>query len=440
LARKHGSVESLAKKIYYGWWVLLAAFWTLFVCAGIGFSTLAVFLKFVAADMQWGRDTISNAGAISALAAGFAAPLVGHIIDKYGVRAAMIPGAVILSCGFLLLSRVSVPYQFYLLYLVVGVGMSATTILPAQTLASRWFEKKRGRAMGIITVAAGLGSVVWIPISTRLVGAMGWRGAYGVLGTIIAVASLPLIVLVIRSSPASMGLAVDGESGGSSRPDNSATEPPPAPEEKGYTMREAFGTPSMWLIFCATFFVMVPSSGFGLHVISFLTDSGLSPERAALAWSSTLGISICGRFFFGWISERFQKRHFAAAANVVRAASLFLLVLFSFEMLPAALAIAQLAVLYGLGNGCNAVINPLIVSETFGTKSFGKLMGTLGIPFTIGMALGMFVAGRLFVSAENYNIAFIVFALAFICAGTAIFFAKPLFLLDSRSAAAEGES
>ena len=428
----------MLKKIYYGWWIVLAAFWTLFICAGIGFSTLAVFLKFIDAEMHWGRGAISTAGALAALAAGFTAPLVGYIIDRYGPRTAMIPGVVVLSASFFLLRQVVSPRQLYLLYFGVGIGMAATTLLPAQTLISRWFDKKRGRAMGVIAVAAGLGSVVWIPVSTRLVEVVGWRGAYGVLGIIVACASLPFIIFLIRPSPASMGLKLDGE-GDSSVDDGSHDLGAPPSEESGFTLREALRTRSMWLISGATFFVMVPSAGFGLHIISFLTDSGLSPDKAAFVWSFTLGISIGGRFFFGWISERFQKRYFASAANIVRAFSVILLVLFSFKLLPPVLAIVQLALLYGLANGCNAVMNPLLVSETFGVKSFGKLMGMLGIPFTLGMALGQVAGGYLYEWKESYVIAFAIFALSFICAGTAISFAKPLFLLETRSAAEEGE-
>jgi len=426
-------VWGLPKKIYYGWWIVFASFWILFVCAGIGFSTLAVFLKFIEQDMSWDRYLLSVAGALSALAAGFISPPIGYVVDRYGPRATMIPGAIVLSCSFLLLGSIEAIYQLYLLFLGVGVGMAATTILPSQTLVSRWFEKKRGRAMGIISVAIGLGSAVWFPVTTYLIEEFGWRSAYRILGIIIAAVSLPLITLIIRSSPASMGLPMDGAAEPSDESEPSETKGGAA-EEMGYTLREALRTRSLWLIMCATMFVMVPASGFGLHVLAFFTDSGLSPRRASFMWSITMGVSIGGRFFFGWISERFQKRYFAAAGNTVRGLSMVLLVLFSFKMLPAPLAIVQLWILYGLGNSLNAVMNPLIISETFGVKSFGKIMGMIGIPFTLGMAVGQVAAGRLFVLMGNYDAVFMVFAVSFVCAGVCISFARPLFLFETRAA------
>ena len=99
----------------------------------------------------------------------------------------------------------------------------------------------------------------------------------------------------------------------------------------------------------------------------------------------------------------------------------------------------QLVLLYGLGQGCNAVINPLVISETFGVKAFGKLMGMLGIPFTIGMALGLAAGGHLYVLRNDYKLAFSVFALAFLLAGLAISFARPHYLFETRSTRYEGK-
>lgn len=431
----------MRERVFFGWWVILGASCTLFVCGGIGFGSLPVFLKFIDADMQWGRDSLSNAGAIAALAAGFTAPMIGYVIDRHSVRAVMLPGALLLSAAFFLLSRIESISQLYALYLATGVGMAATTILPSQTLASRWFAQKRGRAMGIVTAAGGLGGMIWMPVTNYLIETMGWRGAYAVLGACIAVVSVPFIWLTVRNSPQSMGLTVDGwpdpvPEGQASR--NAATDPDLGGTD--YSVRDAFGTLSLWLIFFAIFMVSFAASGFGLHIIAFLSDAGLSPGTATFSWSLTIGVSIGGRFLFGYLSEQYQKRYFAAAANVARAVSLVLLVLFALKMIPQSAAVIQLVIIYGLAVGCNNVLNPLLVGETFGVESFGRLMGLMGIPFTIGMALGQVTAGHLYEFWDNYNIAFSAFALAFILSGIAISFAKPHFLLNARRAAGEAQS
>ena len=171
---------------------------------------------------------------------------------------------------------------------------------------------------------------------------------------------------------------------------------------------------------------MFSSAGFGLHIIAFFSDSGFSSRGAAAIWSTSLGVSIIARFVFGFIAEHYPKRYMASIANVSRSLSLLLLVFFALKWFPQNIAIIQLVFLYGLSQGCNAVINPLLVGETFGIKAFGKVMGFLGIPFTVGMALGQSIGGWLFEWQNNYIIAFGAFALSFFLAGCFVFFAKPL--------------
>ena len=417
---------------------MLAAFCTLFVGAGIGFFTFPVFIRVIAEDMHWSRGSLSNAGAISALAAGFATPAIGYAIDRYGSRAVMMPGAILLSVSIALLSRITAVYQLYLLFLVSGIGMAATTILPCQTLISRWFDKRRGRAMGIITVANAVGGIVWMNVAELLIATRGWRNAYEILGVTIAAISLPIIWLIVRSSPGEMGLEVEGTSGATESPIPESESPQADREETGYTTREALGTTSFWLIFCAVFFVMFASSGFTLHVIASLIDSGMSRLVATRVWSINLGISVAGRFLFGYLSERYQKRYMATAANIFRSISLVVLILSALSIAPQMFAVAQLVLLYGLGQGCNAVISPLMVGETFGIKAFGKIMGLIGIPYTVGMALGQITGGHFFDALGSYNLAFGAYALAFLLAGIAVLFAKPYFLIDAESAGRQG--
>lgn len=414
---------------------MFAASVTLFVCAGIGFQALPVFLKFIDADMDWGRDKLSYAGAISGLAAGFITPAVGYFIDRHGPRVVMIPGAIILSLSFIGLGYINSVTQLYALHFFTGVGMAATTILPCQTLVSRWFEKKRGRAMGVISLAIGMGTVAWMPASERLISAIGWRNAYQTLGIIMAVISIPMIALIIRRSPQSMGLAIDGEVDPNSIGGSGSSEA----EEPGYQAREAFRMSSFWLICLATFLVIFSASGFGLHAISFFSDSGFSPRNATLVWSATFGVSVIGRFFFGYLSENYQKRYFVSTGNSLRAFTLAVLLLFALGIIPKEVAAVQLIIIYGVGNACNAAISPLVLSETFGIKAFGKIMGMIGIPYTIGMALGMAMGGRLYEMFDNYNVAFAVFALSFLMAGITMVLAKPHFLFETQSGGRQGQ-
>lgn len=419
-------------RVYYGWWVVLATFWVLFVCAGIGFHSFPVFLKYIEADAGWSRGDLSFAAALAAIAAGLATPAVGYAVDRFGARAVMAPGAILMSISFMLLGHVGSLSHLYFLFVIMGIGMTSATVIPSQTLVSRWFKRERGRAMGVVSVGGSFGGIVWLPVMSRLIEAQGWRNAYEILGVIVIVVALPLILLVIRKSPQSMGMPVDG-------PTDSSSEDTPSvvktldEGETGHTLREALGTVGFWLILLATFLGGFAGSGFGLHAISFLSDSGLSSGRASSVWSITIAVSIGSVLFFGVYSETRQKRYLAAGANVFRAFSMIFLVLLALKLVSPLVAITQLVIIYGFSLGCNIVTGPLLISETFGVKSFGKVAGLIGIPFTIGMALGMVVGGRLYDLRQNYNLAFLVFAAALILAGIAIAFVKPYFLVESKS-------
>jgi len=287
--------------------------------------------------------------------------------------------------------------------------------------------------MGVITVASALGGMVWMPASSRLIETLGWRNAYQVLGIVIASVSLPLIGFLIRGSPHRMGRTVEAADSESSAAEAPKDRAPPL-NGAGYTAAEALATKGFWLIFCASFFGPFAASGFGLHIVAFLSDSGFSSVSASAVWSALIGVSVGGMFFFGFFAENRQKRYLCSAAQFSRGLSLLFLVLFAFGMIPRVAAVVQLIILSGLAVGCINVVSPLLLSETFGVKAFGRLGGLIGIPFTVGMALGQVTGGRLFVLQKNYNLAFSTFALAFFLSGLAFALVKPHFLRESEGA------
>ncbi len=201
--------------------------------------------------------------------------------------------------------------------------------------------------------------------------------------------------------------------------------------EPGYTMAKALATRGFWLIICSSFFGPFAASGFGLHIVAFLSDSGLSPGRASSVWSAVIGTSMVGMLLSGFIAERCQKRYLGSAAMVTRGLSVLAVVLFALGLVAPSAAIGQLILFYGLALGCTQVVSPLLLSETFGVRSFGTLGGLVGIPFTLGMALGQIVGGKLFVMQDNYILAFTTFGASFLISGIAYGLVKPYFLLES---------
>ena len=143
--------------IFFGWYVVTACFLILFAATGVGFFTFSVFMIPLEHSFQASRTAITAINSITALVAGFAAPLVGMLIHSWGARRVIGSGAALTGGAFLLMSMATSLWHLYLFGALLGAGLAATTIVPIQTLVSHWFVRKRGTAMGSFNASFNFG-------------------------------------------------------------------------------------------------------------------------------------------------------------------------------------------------------------------------------------------------------------------------------------------
>ncbi len=391
------------KGVFFGWYVVLACFVTLFLTTGAGYFTFSVFMIPLEDSFQASRTAITAVGSISAVVAGFATPLVGILIHSWGPRGVIGLGAALTGSAFLLMSMATALWQLYLFGALLGAGLAATTIVPNQTLVSHWFVRRRGTAMGIVMTGTALGGVVFAPLAHDLIDTFGWRTAYLVFGTAIPVVVIPLAIFVVRRSPESIGLQPDGDSEGvSSLPPLANPEKPE--EAAGLGTAEAVRTASFWSLFFVRFFMVMGTGAIAAHTVPIIVASDLGalegPEAAMLLGSRAIRdfllVTLAGRLLGGYAAERLPKR-------------LVLVVQFGFLILAAGTLFALenltglylFVLLYGIGNG-GAVVYPLVVAENFGLRSFSKILGIMGIPLTLGAAVGQMGAAQIFDATDSY--------------------------------------
>lgn len=123
-------------KIFYGYWIVVAAFFFSFVFSGCGFYAFSLFVKRLHTDFGWGRAEMNLTLTIFFLIGGMMAPLVGRLVDRYGVRGVMAVGALVAGLGFALISQMSELWHFYGGYIIVGLGMAGTGMTPTTTVIS----------------------------------------------------------------------------------------------------------------------------------------------------------------------------------------------------------------------------------------------------------------------------------------------------------------
>src|SRR2546425_809972 len=179
-------------------WIVLGAV-TLCMVAGSGLrSVFGVYIKPMEAEFGWGRGALSGAAAISLLVLGAAGPLVGRLADRWGPRRVVTVALVLLGAGAIGAAFVQRLWHVYLTTgLLMALGAGGLALTTASTVAARWFEARRGVAIGIAAGGMSAGQLVVIPLAMALTlalehnfselqasTALGVMGAMNVLGTV----------------------------------------------------------------------------------------------------------------------------------------------------------------------------------------------------------------------------------------------------------------
>ena len=389
-------------KIFYGWWIVMVAGLGLFLCySPIIVYTFGVFLKSVSQEFNWSRAEISLALSLSLVVMSVAFPMIGRQVDRFGARkviitAALIFGLTLMSFYFLSASLL----HFYAIYLVLGVVGGATGSVAYFSVISRWFDKRRGLAMGLAMVGVGLGSIFTPPLAQALIVAVGWRGAYMVMGLTVIVLTIPAVSLFLKETPQIMGLLPDGEQvgqAGTRRKDL---------EQQGMSCREALRTGTFWLMCGAFFLVSASINGCLVHLVPMLTDRGISDQNAAFAISLLGGASLLGRVGTGYLLDRFLASHVAVCLFCGAALGVFLL---RVEVSGRLAFFASFLV--GLGLGAEGDIMAYLVSRYFGLRAFGEIYGYILGLYTLGAVIGPILMGIDFDFRGSYRLVLGVFSL-----------------------------
>ena len=156
------SVNKKRRKVFYGWWIVLAAATMQWYGSGIWFYGQSVIFNAILNDFGWARAVAAGAFSLSRLEGGLEGPFVGWLIDRVGPRKMALFGAIIVGLGYLLLYRMNSLWMLYLLFGgVIALGFNAGFSHAATAAVANWFIKKRSRALGLYTLGAGMGGLPW---------------------------------------------------------------------------------------------------------------------------------------------------------------------------------------------------------------------------------------------------------------------------------------
>jgi MFS family permease len=386
--------------IFYGWYIVLACFFALFMVYGARYYSFGVFFKPLSREFGWSRTLTSSAFAMSTIVFGIASLAIGKLVDKYGAKIVMITGTIVGGSGFMLIYFTESLFQFYLFYSVImTIGMTATALVPTNALIAKWFAKKRGIAMGIISAGTGVGPFIIINLAEWMIQNFGWRISFVLMGAIVLIVLIPVISFIIKNDPQEMGLQPDGEV----QCVNDACKSAARTQDRTWTLKDAVKTRGFWLVSAAYFMYLILYNSVIVHLVPHATDIGHNQVVAAFAMSLLMGFSIPGKIGC-WLADKYSIKN--VLAGTIALSMLSVVVFLNILGVKSLCNLYLFVAIFGMAYGSVLPLISALIAQLYGVASFGAIYGGVLMISMIGNGLGPLITGMIFDSTHSYDIAF----------------------------------
>ncbi len=386
-------------RIFYGWWIVIASICIILYNGGIvSFGFTAIFEP-ITREFGWSYTQVSFAASLRGLETSLMSPLAGLLVDRIGARKLVIIGNIILFSGLLLLSRISSLSEFYIVYILISIGMSFCQSIVLITAVINWFHKKAGIATGLLMCGMGLGGLM-VPLVTKLIDTLQWRPAMLVLSAGMLLFSLPL-ALVIRQHPEKYGYQPYGETSAPGSPGQPGTL---SISEQGIPASRAIRSIIFWQIALSSMLHTCAVGAITTHIMPYLGSIGIARSTASFIALIIPLVSVPSRLGAGWLGERVDRRVIYVSGFLTL--SLSLLVLSRVDSVGLWLLVLFI-LLFSYGWGSNVTNRIVLTRDYFGRSSYGSIVGLAAGVQMIGHMAGPPTAGWFFDTYGTYDGAWI---------------------------------
>ena len=364
----------------------------------LGFYWLgfAVFFLPIGRDLHISRAAASLPFTLRSAVAVVQAPVIGLLVDRVGPSKVLFLSAFIGGIGYLLLSQVSNYAWFMVIFLLVVTPGMIPFDAPTTTVTSRWFNKKRGRAMALSYMGFAFGGAVLTPLLALSIDRFGWRISSFMVGLIIWTVALPLATRLYRN-PESQGLKPDGVS----HNQNGVLQGNVSTSEATFSdvrVRDVLKTRTYWLLCATCGFRGTVFSAMGLHLVAIMAWKGLDEAAAGILVGAFAFIWMVSAFVLGWAGDRWSRTRVAALPAFIASLSFTALILMDqVEIWQMVLILTLWATNEGTWS-----LNFAILADQFGLRNFGTLRGGMLMVINL-MSLGApFYSGWVFDETQSY--------------------------------------
>jgi MFS family permease len=362
-------------------WVIVAA-GGLLGCVAIGaMFSLPVLLQPIARDTGWSVTGVSSAMTIGFLAMALGSMAWGSLSDRFGPRAIVLTGSIILALSVAMASQATSLLAFQLVFgLLVGAS-AAAIIVPMMACVTGWFDEHRSLAVSLVSAGMGMAPMTMAPLAAWLVSLTSWRTTLVILATIAACLMIPAALLV-RKPPA---LASTG-----ARPNDGP--------HAGMSLGEALRSPQFIVLVLTNFFCCATHSGPIFHTVSYAQTCGV-PLVAAVTIYSIEGLAgMGGRIGFGLLGDRFGAKRVLVLGLLAQAFGALAYV-FARDLS----AFYAVAALFGFIYAGVMPLYAVLARENFPLRMMGTVIGGTAMAGSLGMALGPLAGGLIYDALASYT-------------------------------------
>lgn len=420
LARRDANTGGRPNRIFYGWWVVAGGGAVQFYASAVFWRGFAVFFDVIIDTFGWSRGAVAAAVSIQRLEGGMISPFIGTVINRYGTRRVMSFGVAVTGLSFILMSYVQTLWQFYLVIVLLTIGMSFGTFIVLVVTVSNWFSRNRARALGILMAASGLGGLM-VPLLSGMVDEFGWRQMLFAIGVGFWIVGFPAM-LFMRQFPEDYGYRPDGDppedemdaaqaatADGVAKPGRYRRRVRSMPR---VTTRQVLRMRFFWQLAIVSSFGQFASASNITH-IDALDEAGISARLAAFAFGAVAVGDLSGRLIVAAWGDRLNKRVVLAAALGIEGIGILAIGLVNTDLFGISLGASPIPIYtigFGLGFGASVPIRLALLADYFGRESYGNVLGLTSSINAIFGAFGAAFAGFMFDLTDTYRIAFTVMA------------------------------
>ncbi len=388
---------------FYGWWIAATTFITFGISVGLPYYNLPFFYDYFQKTFHWELKQITLGFPLAAILTIWVGPL---LIPRFSPRKLIIVGTGLTAVAFFGFSAMGGALSVYFLfYFVYTVGYIFSGPIPHQILVSYWFQKKRGRAMGVVYVGVGLFGGLGSFFVRGMTEKYGFETALMAIGGLMFL-TWPLALFFLKDKPSEIGQYPDG-----------ASVPSADIRRDPHTFLHLLRSGPFWLLLIGSICSIGSIGSINTHMKFVFRDAGYTDQKVLDgAWTTAsvliLWSSIAGRLSIGYFADIFSKKRVMTLTYFLVAATILLLLSVS----PAhPLSLYIFAAVFGFSMGADYMLIPLMAAEQFGVNTLARAMAIILPVNTIGQTWCPYAVAALREHYGNYvGPMFFVFGIAMV--------------------------